>query len=407
MIKARHVVLRIEPEQESLLRAFQQEAARCWNDIVSTAKEYYAETRKWIGKGDLQKILKGDYQLHSQTIQALTDKFVANRATTAEIRRQGSKARYPWREKRYLTIPFKQMAIRKSPAGTLELSLASGVHFDTGFVPPEDVNTCEILWRKGRYVLSYTSDYPEAEPEDGVHGGIDIGEIHPVAVCTETGAGLVVSGREVRSIKRRRNKSLGWFSRALSRCKKGSRRWKRLIRAKGRMKSKSNNQVRDLLHQATRKAIAWCKEMGVAELVIGNPAGVEKDTKKRRRLTRKSRQKVSQMEAGTIKKYLRYKAQEAGINSCLTQERGTSSDCPVCGCKNHPAGRTYHCVQCGFKSHRDGKAGFMMIRKKYPDTPLPEKFTFSHVQSIPKYRKRVLPACVDGPGVVPSSLVIA
>lgn len=41
---------------------FQQEADNCWNDIVSLVKYYYAETRKWIARGDLQKELKGSIQ---------------------------------------------------------------------------------------------------------------------------------------------------------------------------------------------------------------------------------------------------------------------------------------------------------------------------------------------------------
>ncbi len=227
MIKARHVILRVSKEQAKLLRETQQEAARCWNDIVSMAKDHYTETRTWIAKGDLQKRLKGGYRLHSQTVQALTDKFCANRDTTASLRRKASDIRYPWREKKYLTTPFKQMAIRRGETGTLVLTLSPGVRFDTGFVPPAEVKTCEILWRKGRYLLSYTAEYPEAQPQTGICAGIDIGEIHPVAICDEQGGGLVVSGREIRSVKRRRNKSLGWFAKALSRCKKGSRRWGR------------------------------------------------------------------------------------------------------------------------------------------------------------------------------------
>ncbi len=107
-------------------------------------------------------------------------------------------------------------------------------------------------------------------------------------MVAEDGAGLVVSGREIRATKQQRNKSLGWFSRVLSRCTKGSRRWKKLLRAKHRLKGKTNAQVQDLLHKATRKAINWCIKHQVAELVIGNPAGVEKDTKKQKRLSRKS-----------------------------------------------------------------------------------------------------------------------
>ena len=127
--------------------------------------------------------------------------------------------KYPWRIKKFLTIPFKQMAIKASGRGTILLTLSFGIQFDTGVIPASPVRTCEILWRKGRYVLVWTSDYLEPAPIKGIIGGIDIGEIHPVALCGEHGQGLVVSGREIRSIKQLRNKSLAWFSRALSRCK--------------------------------------------------------------------------------------------------------------------------------------------------------------------------------------------
>lgn len=409
MIKARHIILRPSPEQALLLKELQQEAARCWNAIVAEAKAHYAEGGGWLSKNELQKRLKGRFALHSQTVQALTDKFAANRDTAAQCRRQGLATRYPWREKKFATVPFKQMAIRVSETGSLVLSLKRGVRFDTGFVPESRVHTCEILWRKGRYLLSYAAEFPEADPvEAGLRAGCDLGEIHPVALCAEDGKGLVISGREVRSIKRLRNKSLGRFARALARCKPGSRRWRKLVKARGRMKAKAGHQVRNLLHQATRKAIDWCMSKKVSELVIGDPAGVEKNTRKKKRLSRKVRQKVSQMETGRIKHYLRYKAKEAGIATCLVGERGTSRDCPACGTKNHVRGRLFRCAGCGFAAHRDGKAGFMMLRKKH-HVPLPAAFRISHVQALPKYRKRPDPrtACVDGPDVAPSSLAIA
>lgn len=406
MIKARHITLNPTPEQAVLLKEMQQEAARCWNTIVAIAKEHYAAGSGWISKHDLQKRIKNRFALHSQTVQGLTDRFAGNRKTAAENRRQGLGTNYPWREKKFVTVPFKQMAMRRSKSGSLVLSLRAGARFDTGFVPPGEINTCEILWRQGRYVLSYTAEYTTVEPlQNGLLAGGDIGEIHPIALCTEDGAGLVVSGREVRSIKRWRNKRLGVFAAALSLCTKDSRKWRKLIRAKGRMKAKAENQICNHLHHATRKAINWCEEKGVSELILGNPAGVEKNTKKHKRLSRRARQKVSQMETGRIKNYLRYKAEEAGIATCLVGERGTSKDCPECGSQNRPAGRVYRCA-CGFTGHRDAKAGFMMIRKKH-QVPTPATFRIQHQQAVPTYRKRIKPACVDGPDVTLSSLAIA
>ena len=396
MIKSRHHILRLNLNQVEQLKALQQEAARCWNNIVTMSKAYYAAGNGWIAKGELQKCLKGEYRLHSQTVQALTDRYCSNRQTAAANRRLGLETQYPWREKRFVTVPFKQMAIRRSPTGTLELTLCAGERFDTGLGFPDGVHTCELLWRAGRYFLSVIAEYPETAPvANGQIAGVDIGEIHPVALCTEDGSGLIVSGREVRSVKRHRNKELGKLSRALSRCKQGSRRWKKLRRARGWVRSKTDHQVQNLLHQATRKAIDWCAARNVEELVIGNPSGVERNTNMQKRLGRKARQKITQMETGRIKQYLGYKARERGIATCLVGEQGTSRDCPVCGRANRPAGRYYQCV-CGFTSHRDGKAAFMMIRQKYCTLRMPERFSFEHKQAIPTYRKRQMPACVVG-----------
>jgi putative transposase len=421
MIKAQHRTLSPTTKEAQLLKNTQQEAARCWNDILAVSKAYYESDHAWISKNDLQKQLtksrrtsEGTYVLHSQTVQGITDKYCDNRKSTATHRRNGNKEmKYPWRFKNFLTVPFKQAAIRYSKSGSIVLSLAAGVSFDTGFIPLSKIHTCELLWRKGKYILSYTSEYAEQEPRlGGLIAGGDIGEIHPIAICDENGEGFIVSGREIRSIKQLRNKSLAWFSRTISRCTKGSRRYKKLIRAKHSLINKTDDQLRDLLHQATRKAIDYCLEHGIAELIIGNPAGVEKNTKKEKRLNRKSRQKVSQMETGMIKKYLQYKAKEEGVKSRFVGERNTSKECPDCGKLNKPRGRVYRC-KCGFTAHRDGKAAFMMIRKAYPETPSPESFIFRHIQSLPKYRKRQvqavrnLPACVDGPDVAQVACALA
>jgi len=190
MIKARHHILHPTSEQCDLLKQVQQEAAACWNAVVAEAKAHYDAGGGWISKNDLQKRLKGRFALHSQTVQGLVDRFCGNRQTAAENRRMGLDTNYPWREKRFVTVPFKQMAIRCSTGGTVQLSLRAGARFDTGVPFSDGIHTCEIMWRNGRYVLSCTAEYQPAEPvEQGLRAGIDIGEIHPVAVCAENGAG--------------------------------------------------------------------------------------------------------------------------------------------------------------------------------------------------------------------------
>ncbi|EQL12391.1 hypothetical protein QE1_0241, partial [Clostridioides difficile CD86] len=40
------------------------ESANCWNHIVNLSKEYYFEHKQWIKKNDIQKSIKGKYNLH-------------------------------------------------------------------------------------------------------------------------------------------------------------------------------------------------------------------------------------------------------------------------------------------------------------------------------------------------------
>ena len=408
MIKTRHYILRLTPEQEQLLCYHQQEAAKCWNYILDVARTWYEATHgKWIGKNELQKWTKGRFDLQSHTVQALVDKFVANRQTIANLRRSGDKkARYPYCKKKYLTIPFKKSAITESKTGSVVLTLSAGVRFDTRFVPPgsiDSVHTCEIIWRKGRYILAYTMEFPE-EPikENGFKAGVDMGEIHPVAICVEDGEALVISGREIRSIKQWRNKALAVLSKKISKCRKGSRQYRKYVRAKRQIMSKSDNQIRNLIHHATRKAIDFCEVKGICELVIGDPENTARRTRKDRKLNKHARQKVGQWEYGRIRQYLKYKAREKGIRTCSRNEENTSKECPVCGSLNYPQGRNYRCKSCGWKGHRDVSAAFAILRRKYR-VPAPE-FRIHHKQSISKYRKS---ACVVGPGVVQGSSAIA
>ena len=67
----------------------------------------------------------------------------------------------------------------------------------------------------------------------------------------------MVSGRGIRSQKRRLNMALGEIARKRSRCKKGSRRWRKLQRARARVSARVVRQVRDLRHKGTRKVVEF------------------------------------------------------------------------------------------------------------------------------------------------------
>ena len=92
----------------------QRETASVWNDIVREANSYYFAIKKWLSKTEIQAIRKQTYNLHSQTVQAIADKYAANRETIRKLRKTDKKAKYPWRRKYYYCIPLKKDSMKVS-----------------------------------------------------------------------------------------------------------------------------------------------------------------------------------------------------------------------------------------------------------------------------------------------------
>src|SRR5260370_27816512 len=151
------------------------------------------------------------------------------------------------------------------------------------------------------------------------------------AVTTTTSRALIVTGRGIRSIKRQRNQHLGKIAKKQSRCKKYSRRWKKLQRAKNKQCRRAERRIRDLRHKATRQVIDFCVENEVGTLFIGNPHGV-----RNRDNGRHHNQRMALWEYGKDIDYLTHKAKAAHIMSFTGSARGTSNPCPVCGHKPKP-----------------------------------------------------------------------
>jgi putative transposase len=106
---------------------------------------------------------------------------------------------------------------------------------------PANAGACKIVWNDG-YELHVSVPIEPADESPGtVRATADLGQIHQAAVTVNTGEALVVSGRGIRSIKRRRNQALGESARKRSRGKKGSRRWRKLQRARAKVSARAHS----------------------------------------------------------------------------------------------------------------------------------------------------------------------
>src|SRR5438067_13916923 len=87
-----------------------REAGCCWTDMI----EAHVANREgqWLTQNDLKRDFKGQYDLHSQSVQALAEKLDANVQTAKTLREQGKlDIEYPYRQKAFQTVTWKYQAI--------------------------------------------------------------------------------------------------------------------------------------------------------------------------------------------------------------------------------------------------------------------------------------------------------
>ncbi|WP_233532471.1 IS200/IS605 family accessory protein TnpB-related protein, partial [Paenibacillus alkalitolerans] len=84
------------------------------------------------------------------------------------------------------------------------------------------------------------------------------------------------------------------------------------------------------MHKTTRSFVDWCIQQSVSDVHLGKVEGVQRNTRKKKRVNRKQAQKLSNWSFGKVRKYLAYKLKQHGIRLHLADESYTSQTCPVC-----------------------------------------------------------------------------
>ncbi len=146
--------LQLNQAQTAYCAELRAEAGRAWTAIVEA--HVASRSGAWLTEAELKAQFKGQFALHSQTVQALVEKLLANVATAHELRTQQAAAglpitaHYPYRPKPYQTVTWKMSAIRIRD-GALILSNGAGrppLHLP---LTPQDaslpIRQVELLWR--------------------------------------------------------------------------------------------------------------------------------------------------------------------------------------------------------------------------------------------------------------------
>ena len=357
MIRPRQVKLKLSKSQFQHCQQLSQESAHVWNSVKNFFWRTYRKKGIWLSESSLKRYIAGKFALHSQSVQAVVEKFTDNLKSAHTLRKENPYIRYPHKNKNWFCVHWKKHAI-KVDGRYVYLSNGQGRQSIIFKLPSElaknHLADCkprcvELIWRNG-YWLSITLKIPSDKEQvlGFTTAAVDMGEIHAMTI-TDGKEAIVISGRQIRSVKRNRNRRVSQLSRLQSRCVKNSRRYQRLQAVKSKVMAECHRRTRDLNHKITRIAVNWCIDHNVEKLAIGDVTGISKNTKKNKRLNKKNRQKVSQWAFYQQRQYLEYKCDEVSIETDLEPEHGTSKTCPKCGHKRKPNGRNYNCPACNLK----------------------------------------------------------
>jgi putative transposase len=297
-----------------------------------------------------------DIKLHAHSIDAAQQGFYRACKTAKAVKSIDPTAKYPHRPKKFRTTVWKNTGFGRK-GDVLELSTGLGNPKITIRIsePLRDalrfLEVRLVYAKKARrynwHIVVENGHEPKPAPGSNVVS-VDPGEIHPAVVGDEDSA-TVITCRERRAVQRAHAKNLASFSKALSRKKKGSRRYRRLMRAKTRCKAKYDLVMRDLEHKISRAIVDEAVDRKAGTIVYGDIRDIADGIDK----GKVHNQRTSQWSYGKVRAYVEYKAQAEGIEVVLQDEHHTSKTCPNCGNRHKPKGRIYQCPACKFQSHRD------------------------------------------------------
>lgn len=196
----------------------------------------------WLAPKHLMQLIASDpdHLLHAHSVDAAVQAFFAALKSWRKRRKTDPSARPPRRRKWYFKIEYKRSAMRLEN-GVLRLSNGRDndplVLLWEGELP----QTVVIHWTGTGYEAIATSEIGASLPEEeqlsvedkrAEHtAGIDLGEVH-LAVSSDGKRSHLLNGRLLRSKKQARNKLIAKMDQKIFRTKQGSKRRKKLARAK-------------------------------------------------------------------------------------------------------------------------------------------------------------------------------
>ena len=360
-----YIVATAKPTEQ--LDAINRLGGCIYSKTLSLAFKTHRRKGFWISDAGLKAYLKFKrYPCQAHSVQAIIDDYCGARRSYFANRKTNPNAKPPHKTRKFHTFTWRATGISYN-RGKLRLSMGEGrdplwIKIDKKFhkkVPAEVSLVYNRTLKQYEFHATYIMQPKRAKSKAGSAVAVDMGEIHPIVSFDGINA-EIYNGRGVRSVVRYQNKFKSSINKALSRCVRYSRRWKKLKRVKNRTLQKLTAQLRDMRHKITSRFVSTCRERKIETIVLGDLKHIRQSIN----YGKKANQKLHQWAFSKIQNMITYKAKAVGIHVDTQDESYTSQTCPSCGQRKKPSRRTYHCSKCGWRGHRD-VVGASNILTKY------------------------------------------
>lgn len=238
-------------------------------------------------------------------------------------------------------------------------------------IPEGKIVAAELGFRELRLTIKQDIDTVKSAGDNKV--AADLGVIH-LAAMTDGNKAEVIVGRGLRSLIQYRNKKVAEISKKLSKLKNGSRRARKLRVTKAKILARNDNQIRNLLHHASKQMIDFCVKQEAGKLVVGDCINMSKNARKKKKGSSRSNQMNSNNPLGVLLAFLKYKGKVRGVTLEKQEESYTSQTCPKCGHRHKPSGRIYQCKnpECDFIGVRDLVGSANILNKHENEIIVPD-----------------------------------
>jgi len=334
-----------------------------WNEVLSVFNKNRIENR-YLTEGEMKSHFKGFNGLHSQTTQAVIERFYSARKTAFVVRKQNPKMKFPHKRKSESPAVWKRQGISIKD-GNLNMSLGKKYSFIS--IPwnrnetPTEVKICRDKITGKQFALC-AIQFPDTELSTSDKTlGVDLGE-KVLAVLSNGEQQFMLSSKLIRSKIRYRHKTLGSIATKQKTKKKNSRSWRKLQARKDRMRIKIERQLEHILHSQSKNLVEITVKLNIGKVTFGDLATL--------RNNKKGQSVNNNFLYGNFRRKCVYKLLSKGIASEKISEAYTSQTCPCCLTRNNltdpqsrKALRIYRCANCGFIAHRDCVGSINMWKK--------------------------------------------